>query len=265
MSGMSNHRVCSDCKKSKDLTRAHFKPTRDGFQKTCIVCLQAKQLRRKKRAAEASKENLPAGGSADCDEDLDDDADKIDFGNLSELQPDAFLDAISVPDVTEFAARVNTSILSNVGSTLRDKADQLAKQVWERLRYRFMYVAFHKMIINTSYNFQTFNNYRYHSVYNHKRSPSSRFMYHCAQVSARQHKPKKGQREGAAERDKDQMDTFECAGWLHITLSEIDNTALVRLKHKDEHIPYWCIDVPPDVQNFIRANSKLSPTKVCSN
>jgi hypothetical protein len=35
------------------------------------------------------------------------------------------------------------------------------------------------------------------------------------------------------------------------------------LKHEDDHVPYWCIDVPQDVKDFVHANSDLNPTQVC--
>ncbi|KAG6871393.1 hypothetical protein C0995_005157 [Termitomyces sp. Mi166 len=38
--------------------------------------------------------------------------------------------------------------------------------------------------------------------------------------------------------------------------------ALVKLKHQDDHIPYWCIDVPQDVQDFIKSNSALNPAQL---
>ena len=104
----------------------------------------------------------------------------------------------------------------------------------------------------------------YHSVYKHKHALMSHFSYHCSQINTWQHKPRKGQCEGALEHDKDQMDTFECDKWLHITLMDLDNNsmALVKFKHKDEHIPYWYIDVPPNIQKYIWQNTSLSPTKV---
>jgi hypothetical protein len=41
-------------------------------------------------------------------------------------------------------------------------------------------------------------------------------MYHRAQFDERQRKPKK--KDGVKQRDKGQMDTFGCHGWLHITI-----------------------------------------------
>jgi len=70
-------------------------------------------------------------------------------------------------------------------------------------------------------------------------------------MNERQHKPKKGKCEGAKLRDKDAMDTFDCHGWLFITVIEgSDVVNDVKFQHKDDHIPYWNIDVPEDVQDF---------------
>ncbi|KAJ7256689.1 hypothetical protein C8J57DRAFT_1136094, partial [Mycena rebaudengoi] len=69
----------------------------------------------------------------------------------------------------------------------------------------------------------------YHSKYEHRRTESTRFMYHCAQNEARQNAPKKSQHEGAKHRDKMSMDAFKCHGWLHITINDWDNTAFVKI------------------------------------
>ena len=93
---------------------------------------------------------------------------------------------------------------------LRECADALAELVWGRLDYWFMYISNSlKFYIKIIGSFP-----RYHSVYHHKNTPSSRFMYNCAQGKARQHKPKKGKTEDIKERDKDRMDTFDCHGWI---------------------------------------------------
>jgi hypothetical protein len=57
------------------------------------------------------------------------------------------------------------------------------------------------------------------------------------------------------------MDIFDCSGWLHITITTGENVALVKLKHEDDHVPYWCIDVPADVKAFVLANPNLNPTQ----
>lgn len=103
---------------------------------------------------------------------------------------------------------------------------------------------------------------RYHNFYPHKQKLSTRFSYHCAQSKLRQEKSKKGQREGAKPRDKESMDVFDCSGWLHIYLNENDTIAFVKLKHEDDHVAYWCIDVPKEVRSYVLKNCHLSPAQV---
>jgi hypothetical protein len=86
-------------------------------------------------------------------------------------------------------------------------------------------------------------------------------MYHCAQSEARQNAPKISDRV-EVKRDKLAMDAFHCHGWLHITVNDWDNIAFVKILHRDDHIPYWSIDVPPDVVEFVRKNPKLTPGQV---
>ena len=38
--------------------------------------------------------------------------------------------------------------------------------------------------------------------------------------------------------------------------------ALIKFQHKDDHVPYWNIDVPLDIQNFVRKNVDLGPAQV---
>ena len=89
-------------------------------------------------------------------------------------------------------------------------------------------------------------------------------MYHWVQIVTHQHKPKKGKKEGVIQRDKEQMDTFKCGGWLHITITDESNIVLVKLKHQNDHVKYWSIEVPSDVQDHICNNSDLSPTQACT-
>jgi hypothetical protein len=88
-------------------------------------------------------------------------------------------------------------------------------------------------------------------------------MYHCAQSKEHQNDPKKSQNHGAKHRDKLSMDAFECHGWLHITIMDLENIAFVKISHRDDHVPYWSIDVPTDVVEFVRDNPKLTPGQVC--
>lgn len=61
------------------------------------------------------------------------------------------------------------------------------------------------------------------------------------------------------------MDSFQCGGWIHITVMDDGDDAFVKLDHKDKHVSYWNIDVPEDVQLFVKNNSELSVTQVCLN
>lgn len=89
-------------------------------------------------------------------------------------------------------------------------------------------------------------------------------MYHCVQNQQRQNAPRKSQREGVTHRDKISMETFKCHGWLHITVNDSDAIGFIKISHLDDHIPYWSIDVPPDVVEFVQKNPKLTPVQVSS-
>jgi hypothetical protein len=69
-------------------------------------------------------------------------------------------------------------------------------------------------------------------------------------------------KEGTKNRNKEQMDTFKCGGWLFITIMDGGDDAFVKFQHKDDHVPYWNIDVPPEIQDYVRKNVELSPTQV---
>ncbi|KAJ7715311.1 hypothetical protein B0H14DRAFT_2251255, partial [Mycena olivaceomarginata] len=88
--------------------------------------------------------------------------------------------------------------------------------------------------------------------------------YHCAQSSARQHKPKKNS-DVKKQRDKGQMRTFACQGWLTVWASpDSDSEYLIRIRHDDCHEKYVCIDVPDDVKSYIKENSKMRSFQVSS-
>ncbi|THU81592.1 hypothetical protein K435DRAFT_693221, partial [Dendrothele bispora CBS 962.96] len=83
--------------------------------------------------------------------------------------------------------------------------------------------------------------------------------YHCAQLAKRQHKPVKSELQ-SSQRDKGQMDSFDCDGWLFMTISEIESYAQVQLKHAYDHVVYSEMQVPPDVQEYVENNFKMSTT-----
>ena len=90
-------------------------------------------------------------------------------------------------------------------------------------------------------------------------------MYHCAQIDDRQHAPLKSQKPNVKHRDKESMQTFDCSGWLHITLSDLSDITSIKLDHHDAHIPYCPIEIPEDVVTYIHDNVKLMPAQVCLN
>ncbi len=61
------------------------------------------------------------------------------------------------------------------------------------------------------------------------------------------------------------MQSFACEGWLHITIRDFSDVALVKLVHKESHIHYWPIDIPKDVVDYVRNNAHLTPTQVREN
>ncbi|KAJ7488214.1 hypothetical protein FB451DRAFT_1025329, partial [Mycena latifolia] len=62
--------------------------------------------------------------------------------------------------------------------------------------------------------------------------------------------------------DKLAMDAFKCHGWLHVTVNDFDSIAFVKIVHHEDHVPYWSIDVPADVVEFVHQNPKLTPTQL---
>ena len=90
----------------------------------------------------------------------------------------------------------------------------------------------------------------------------TRYMYNCAQNSDRQHAPLKSSNAGIKHRDKESMETFDCSGWIHITLSDLTDVAFIKLTHCEDHVPYCPIDIPEDIEKYVRDNLKLTPTQV---
>lgn len=86
-------------------------------------------------------------------------------------------------------------------------------------------------------------------------------MYNCAQYDKRQRKSQKVD-ETKKQRDKEKMSTFACRGWLHITITDQSNVALVKIDHHNDHIPYFPIDIPPEVKQYVHDNTNMTPTQV---
>ncbi|KAF5360289.1 hypothetical protein D9758_009143 [Tetrapyrgos nigripes] len=143
-----------------------------------------------------------------------------------------------VENIHSFAARVNISgLTARDSSDLHPIADQVAAQVWDVTELHFLY----------------------HSKYEHKNTASAQYKYHCAQQNKRQHKLLKSI-SGTAQRDKGHMYSFDCDGWLYVTLYEGEPCADVQLKHCMDHSPYVGHDVPEDIQKYVKDNCKLSTT-----
>ncbi|KAK7000818.1 hypothetical protein R3P38DRAFT_3217993 [Favolaschia claudopus] len=221
---------CSGCNHHK--TRADFGTKSNGQRTaTCQACTRRTREAKQKKARE--KENADPSRTP-----VDPDAGKT-------LSMDAFLlrvVAVAAADAAlasadgksesiELEKHVDTSALAG---NEREKADKLVAAIWEQIKYRF--------------------------VQKHLDSGATRFMYHCSQNKDRQHAPKK--KEGVKNRDKIQMDAFDCHGWVHVTVLSGQNTSRVKVSHHDDHIPYYCIDIPADIQEFIRANLKLNPSQL---
>ncbi|KAI0054907.1 hypothetical protein BV25DRAFT_1934416 [Artomyces pyxidatus] len=53
------------------------------------------------------------------------------------------------------------------------------------------------------------------------------------------------------------MDTFNCNGWLHITVSDTTSEIFIKLRHEEAHTHYWPIDVPAEIVQYVRENANL--------
>ncbi|KAJ7721232.1 hypothetical protein B0H14DRAFT_587392 [Mycena olivaceomarginata] len=213
---------CSACKTDKSFDLFRLKP--DGTRyKTCISCNSRTSAANRQRRSDAKGNVKPREDAEENTPDTD----------LAVVPLRDFLDAVTEQDdYIELEARVNIASLSG---SRRERADELAKAIWNKRSYRFIY----------------------HSKYDHKRTAGTRFKYHCAQISSRQHRPKKYKREGTKTRDKISMDAFPCKGWLHITVNDGEDVASVSLSHADDHVPYYSIDVPAEVVDYVHGNHKL--------
>ncbi len=93
------------------------------------------------------------------------------------------------------------------------------------------------------------------------RSTSTTFMFHCAQIATRQKAAQKVP-DQTKHRDKDAMDTFDCKGWLSITVSKNSDTVTVKLSHALGHVHYVPIDLPEDVLDIIQKNPHMTSSQV---
>jgi len=87
------------------------------------------------------------------------------------------------------------------------------------------------------------------------------YYYRCAQAE-RRNKSRKGLCDGVKLRDKGSMEKFACNGWLKIKVYEGSPYMDIKVGHHEEHIPYWCIDVPSHIWEFVEKNYELTITQV---
>ncbi|CAK5263435.1 unnamed protein product [Mycena citricolor] len=64
------------------------------------------------------------------------------------------------------------------------------------------------------------------------------------------------------QRDKGQMDTFDCEGYLTIWAAENQDQYFIRYAHNDLHLKYKCIDLPEDVKQLVDGNLELRVTEI---
>ncbi|KAJ7631076.1 hypothetical protein FB45DRAFT_917452 [Roridomyces roridus] len=99
--------------------------------------------------------------------------------------------------------------------------------------------------------------FSYHSVRRYKGAGGySRFSYHCAQASTRKLAPEKIDNLGKR-RDKGQMKTYNCNGWLNIWAASDNAHVYVQLKDHLCHETYTCIDIPADVKEIVKNNPDM--------
>ncbi|KAJ6601866.1 hypothetical protein DFH09DRAFT_1270764 [Mycena vulgaris] len=197
---MEGTRHCKKCRKDKDITpenwKAKFRGTGIELTAKCRQCLERDSASmREKRTENTEKEKNEEGNTSGGADDASD------FIGVSAMTLETFLDALSAAgDIQTFSALVDVSALEK--EEIRDATDAIAELVWERIGYRL------------------------HST--------TRYEYHCAQISTRQHKSKKIL-ETTKQRDKGQMRTFDCQGWLTVWASPDEMEYFIRIRHKECH------------------------------
>ncbi|KAL0569697.1 hypothetical protein V5O48_012270 [Marasmius crinis-equi] len=58
------------------------------------------------------------------------------------------------------------------------------------------------------------------------------------------------------------MDSFDCNGWIHVTIFEGSDEAFITVTHEEDHVHYWRVDIPDDVRSYIEANLALKPNQL---
>lgn len=57
------------------------------------------------------------------------------------------------------------------------------------------------------------------------------------------------------------MASFDCDGWIHITLDDNCIEAHVRVIHRDDHTPYCVIDIPDHIRTHVLASINKTPSQ----
>ncbi|KIK60122.1 hypothetical protein GYMLUDRAFT_59633 [Collybiopsis luxurians FD-317 M1] len=100
----------------------------------------------------------------------------------------------------------------------------------------------------------------YHSKKDHKHTDYTCFIYNCTQQQNWQHKSKKNQCKGAIPCNKLSMHSHPCEGWLGIPIHSDSTTVLVSLKNMDNYEPYFNIEIPQHIKEFVQNHASLSST-----
>jgi hypothetical protein len=58
------------------------------------------------------------------------------------------------------------------------------------------------------------------------------------------------------------MAGFECASWLTVSVIEDCEIFSIKITHREDHVPYWSIDIPADVQTYVQENQNMTPKQV---
>ncbi|KAJ7318691.1 hypothetical protein DFH08DRAFT_971072 [Mycena albidolilacea] len=215
---------CSACKCMKPLTAEYFARKGTGFMKTCLSCRN--RDRKREQAAKGQEPREPASAADD------------DYAGLSCVDFEDFIAVIAMDEsVRSFSAFVDATVLGKQGKGL---AQAIVAEISECIDYKF----------------------NYHSKYDQKESDCTRYMYHCAQNGTRQLNPIKAEDGEKKQRDRRQMITFDCKGWLFITVDTTSNFAFVNLQHELDHVPYHRKEVPAKVKEYVVVNPRLTAPQI---
>lgn len=153
---------------------------------------------------------------------------------------------------------------------LRVRPNALVKMIWESIGYRFVYLQLYLLSCALEGLFLIILITSYHSTFAPARDNKiQRIKYHCSQSKSRQKQPSKVTNE-SKHRDRGQMTTFDCKGWIMIDIRADLNSGApgadivkVRLTHDLEHAIYVPIEIPQDVQTYISNNLNTPVCQVC--